>query len=201
MPELNKLKPLMVGKFGMIFSNKSVFDLKPIVLENRRKAFAKPGDISNVEVVVPPGPTGMDPSQISFFHALQITTKINKGMIEIQKDVKVLVPGQKVGASEADLLAKMNIMPFSYGMDIRDVYDDETVLEKSIIEFDPSTLIDIFQSGVNKINAISLETGYVVKSAVPHMIMNAFKNVAAVALETGYKLEALEAAQAAGSQQ
>merc|ERR1719329_1845268 len=94
-------------------------------------------------------------------------------MIEIQKDVKVLVPGQKVGASEADLLAKMNIMPFSYGMDIRDVYDDETVLEKSIIEFDPSTLIDIFQSGVNKINAISLETGYVVKSAVPHMIMQA----------------------------
>ena len=122
-------------------------------------------------------------------------------MIEIQKDVKVLVPGQKVGASEADLMAKMNIMPFSYGMDIRDVYDDGTVLEKSMIDFDPSTLIDTFKSGVNKINAISLETGYIVKSAVPHMIMNAFKNVAAVAVETGDKLEALEAAQAAGAQQ
>jgi large subunit ribosomal protein LP0 len=201
MPELNKLKALMVGKFGMIFSNKSVFDLKSIILENRRKAFAKPGDISQCEVVVPPGPTGMDPSQISFFHALQITTKINKGMIEIQKDVKVLVPGQKVGASEADLLAKMNIQPFSYGMEIRNVYDDGTILEKSIIDFDPSTLIDIFQSGVAKINAISLETGYVVKSAVPHMIMNAFKNVAAIAVETGYKLDALEAAQSAGAQQ
>ena len=62
MPQLNKLKPLMVCKFGMIFTNKSVFDLKPIILENRRKAYAKPGDISSVEVIIPPGPTGMDPS-------------------------------------------------------------------------------------------------------------------------------------------
>ena len=201
MTELNKLKPLMVGKFGMIFTNKSVFDLKGLILENRRKAVAKPGDISQCEVIVPPGPTGMDPSQISFFHALQITTKINKGMIEIQKEVQVLVPGQKVGASEADLLAKMNILPFSYGMEIRDVYDDGSVLDKSIIDFDPSTLIDKFQAGVANINALSLETGYIVKSAVPHMIMNAFKNVAAMALETGYKLNALEAAQAAGAQQ
>lgn len=128
----------------MIFTNKSVFDLKSIILNNRRQAAAKCGDISSVEVIIPPGPTGMDPSQISFFHALQITTKINKGMIEIQKDVKVLSPGQKVGASEADLLAKMNILPFSYGMDIKTVYDEGTILEKSMIDFDPSTLISKF---------------------------------------------------------
>jgi large subunit ribosomal protein LP0 len=40
-------------------------------------------------VFVPAGPTGMDPSQISFFHALQISTKINKGQIEITKDYQV----------------------------------------------------------------------------------------------------------------
>lgn len=93
MPELKVLKNHLKGKFGMIFSNKSVFDLKSTIMSNRRSAPAKPGDISRVEVIVPPGSTGMDPSQISFFHALQITTKINKGMIEIQKDVKVLSPG------------------------------------------------------------------------------------------------------------
>jgi hypothetical protein len=39
-----------------------------------------------------------------------------------------------------------------------------------------------------------LELGYVTAPAVPHMIMNAFKNLAAVAIETGYKMDALEAA-------
>jgi len=39
-----------------------------------------------------------------------------------------------------------------------------------------------------------LELGYVTSAAVPHMIINAFKNLAAISLETGYKLDALEAA-------
>lgn len=42
--------------------------------------------------------------------------------------------------------------------------------------------------------ALSLESGYIVPMAVPHMIINAFKNVCGIALETDYKLEALEAA-------
>jgi len=43
-----------------------------------------------------------------------------------------------------------------------------------------------------------METGYITPIAVPHMIVNAFKNLAAVAMETDYKLEALEAAKSAG---
>jgi large subunit ribosomal protein LP0 len=95
----------------------------------------------------------------------------------------------------------MNIMPFFYGMEIRNIYDDGQVLDKSILDFDPASLIKKFQEGVSNITALSLETGYITKSAVPHMIMNAFKNVAALAVETDYKLAALDAAMAAGSQQ
>jgi len=62
MTDLTKLRELMVGKFGLIFTNSSVFDLKSIIKGNRRGASAKVGAISDVEVVVPPGPTGMDPS-------------------------------------------------------------------------------------------------------------------------------------------
>lgn len=115
-------------------------------------------------------------------------------MIEIQKEVKVLVPGQIVGASEASLLAKMNLKPFSYGMDVIEVYDDGCILDKKVIDFDPETLITKFQSVAQNLTAISLESGYVIKAAVPHMIMNAFKNLAGLAMETGYKLDALEAA-------
>lgn len=70
MTELKVLEPKLVGKFGMIFSHQSIFELKPIIFSNRRAAVAKPGDVSMVEVIIPPGSTGMDPSQISFFHAL-----------------------------------------------------------------------------------------------------------------------------------
>jgi len=55
-------------------------------------------------------------------------------MIEILKEVKVLVKGQKVGNSEASLLAKMNLKPFSYGMELLKVYDDGTIIEPTVFD-------------------------------------------------------------------
>lgn len=83
----------MVGKVAMVISDRPVFELMPIIESNRIDTVAKVGIVSPCAVVVPAGPTGMDPSQIGFFHALKITTKINKGQIEILKDVQVLVEG------------------------------------------------------------------------------------------------------------
>ena len=51
--------------------------------------------------------------------ALNIPTKINKGTVEITTDVQLIKIGEKVGASEATLLAKLGIKPFSYGLVIR----------------------------------------------------------------------------------
>jgi large subunit ribosomal protein LP0 len=119
-------------------------------------------------------------------------------MIEILKDVHVLKIGQTVGASEAALLAKMNLKPFEYGMEILKVYDDGSILDKKVVEFEPSVLIEKFGKGVMNLTALSMETGYITPMAVPHMIVNAFKNLAGIAMETDYKLEALEAAKNAG---
>jgi large subunit ribosomal protein LP0 len=66
-------------------------------------------------------------------------------MIEILKDVNVLKVGQTVGASEAALLEKMNLRPFEYGMEILKVYDEGTILDKKVIDFEPSMLIAKFQ--------------------------------------------------------
>jgi large subunit ribosomal protein LP0 len=111
-----------------------------------------------------------------------------KGMIEILKEVKVLVKGQKVGNSEAALLAKMNLKPFSYGMEILKVYDDGAIIAPEVISISPSDLVAKFQQGVANITALSLELGVLTQLSVPHLLVNAFKNVAAIAIETGYKL-------------
>ncbi len=56
-----------------------------------------------------------------FSQALNIPTKINKGTVEITADVQLVKTGEKVGASEATLLAKLGIKPFSYGLQIQNV--------------------------------------------------------------------------------
>lgn len=48
--------------------------------------------------------------------ALNIPTKINRGTVEIVSDVHLIKATEKVGGSEATLLSKLGIKPFSYGL-------------------------------------------------------------------------------------
>jgi len=61
-PKLEKLKEITRGKIAMVFSDEPVFELKPIIESNKVDTVAKVGMIAPKSVVVPPGPTGMDPS-------------------------------------------------------------------------------------------------------------------------------------------
>jgi large subunit ribosomal protein LP0 len=108
-PELAPLLPLLKGKVGLIFTEESVFEVKPKIEANKIQSPARLGAIAPINVTIPPCSTGMDPSQISFFHALQISTKIDKGMIAITKEYQVCTAGKKIGSSEVVLLQRMGI--------------------------------------------------------------------------------------------
>jgi len=189
---LDKISGLLKGKVGIIFSDAAIFDLKPIIEGNRKPAAAKVGMTAPIDVTIPPGPTGLDPSQISFFHALNMSTKIQKGQIEISKDFKVCTAGKKVENSAAVLLQKLNIKPFAYGMEILWVWDNGTLLTPEIFNMNPAEILGKFKSVASKVAAISLATGQPNALSLPHMIVNSFKNVAAIALQTGLKFKLLD---------
>ena len=71
------------------------------------------------------------------FQALGIATKINKGTIEIVSDVHLIKTGDKVGASQATLLAKLGIKPFKYGLGLLKVGVGELVHDGIL----PSTFV------------------------------------------------------------
>lgn len=189
--KLLKLSELMRKKVGLIFTDTPVFELKPVIESNRVQTAAKVGVIAPCDVTVPAGPTGLDPSQISFFHALNISTKIQKGQIEIVKDVKVCTKGSPVGNSEATLLQKLNIRPFMYGMEIVAVYDDGSILSPEVVSLSPNDILEKFKSAASNISAISLAAGLVNEASVPHIVVNAFKNLAGLSLVSDYKIAAL----------
>jgi len=182
---------LCKGKVGFIFSDAPVFDLKPIIESNRIPAPAKVGTLAPAEVTIPAGPTGLDPSQISFFHTLNISTKIQKGQIEITKEFKVCEKGKKIGNSEAAILSKLNIKPFSFGMEILFVYDDGAILGPEVFNLDPAALLDKMRSAAKNIAAISLAIGQPNALSIPHMISGGFKNIISIALEADIKIKAL----------
>jgi large subunit ribosomal protein LP0 len=184
-PEWEALIPYMIGNVGFVFTAGELSVVEEVVKQYVKPAAAKAGVIAPVSCTVPKGPTGLDPAQTSFFQALNIATKINKGSIEIINDCKVIVEGNKVGTSEAALLLKLGIKPFEYGLNILYVYEGG-VFPADVLKITDATLMGLWGEALSNVAALSLASNYPTEASLPHMIVNGAKNVVAVALEADY---------------
>jgi len=186
---LENLLPLVYGNMGFVFTNSNLKEVRDTVLSNKVPAAAKTGSFAPVDVHVPAGPTGMDPGQTAFFQALNISTKIVKGAIEIVNPVHLIKAGEKVTLSHVTLLAKLNILPFFYGFKVSDVYEDGTVYSADILDMSSETLLAKFSNGVSKLAAISLALGYPTLASLPFLVSGAFSKLLAISLATDYEFE------------
>jgi len=191
-PAYEILLPHVRDNVGFVFTNGDLTTVRDIVLSNRVAAPAKTGSIAPNDVVVPAGNTGMEPTQTSFLQALNIPSKIAKGQIEITTDVHLITKGQKVGSSEAALLAKLNIRPFSYGLTVVTVYDDGSVFDPALLNLTDADVLKSFQGCVAQVVAISLVSNHLTLPAVPQALMKAYHNVLSVAVETGTRFKESE---------
>ena len=184
-----RLHELLVGNVGVIFTKDDVKDVKTKVSEFVVPAPAKVGSTATCDVTIPAGVTPLEPSQTGFFQLLNIATKINKGAIEILSDVTVVQKGERVGSSAAALLGKMKITPFEYGLVVQHIYDKGAVYPAAVLDITDEQLAAKFSAGVSNIASISLATNYPTLAAVPHYIVNSYKNVLAISIGTEYTFE------------
>ena len=174
------------GNVGLVFTTGDLSTVKDTIAEFKVGAPAKVGTVAPINVSIPAGNTGMDPSQTSFFQVLNIPTKITKGTIEITADIQVVTAGEKVGASEATLLSKLGIKPFSYGLKVQTVYEDGSIYDAKVLDITDDDLAAHVASGVTRIAALCRATGTPSIAAAPHAIVDGYKNVLALAIGTEY---------------
>lgn len=190
--KVEPITPLVKNNVGFVFTNGDLNLVEQKLLAERVGAPAKAGIIAPNDVFVPKGPTGMEPTQTSFLQALNIASKINKGQVEIVSDVHLIKKGDKVGSSEATLLQKLSIKPFSYGLTLLHVYDNGSVYDPSVLKWTDKDILEKFQTGVANVASLSLAIGYPTLASLPHALSNAYKRVLAVAVETEYSFPAAQ---------
>merc|ERR1712021_252523 len=153
-----------------------------VLAGNTRPAPAKVGSIAPNNVIVPKGPTGCDPGQTAFFQTLQIATKISRGQIEMVNDTELTQEGSKVTASQAALLQKLSIMPFTYGVHLKAVYDNGSLFDAKVLDITDEVLAAKFSEALKSLAALSLALGIPTQSSVPHSIANAFKAILSITI-------------------
>jgi len=191
-PQLEALIPHIKGNVGFVFTDGDLSQIRDFIIAEKVSAPAKAGALAPVDVTVPAGPTGLDPSQTSFMQALNIATKINKGQVEIINPVHIIRKDHKVGQSEATLLQKLNINPFAYGLIPLQVYDNGFCFVPDILDIKDDQILAKFMSGLQKLAALSLGSGIPTVAAFPHYIANAYRNLLAIALASEVTFERAE---------
>ena len=180
---IEQLEECCRGNVGFVFTNGDLGEIREVLESNVRPAPAKVGTKAPANVIVPAGPTGCDPGQTAFFQTLQISTKITRGQIEMTNDTHLIHTGDKVTASQAALLQKLNIEPFTYGMKLMQVYDSGSLFDAKVLDITDDVLTEKFVAALNTISKLSLVLNMPTDASVTHSIANAFKAILSVTVE------------------
>jgi large subunit ribosomal protein LP0 len=186
---IEELNEYLVGNCGLIFVKKNLDLVRNIVKSNVKAAPAKVGQLAEKDVVVPPGPTGCDPGQTQWFQALNVPTKIVKGQIEIVSELKLINKGDKVGASEAGLLQKLNILPFTYGVQFLQVFMNGSIFDSAVLDISEDVLRTKFLNGIRFLASFSLGVGMPTQASLPHSLGRTVRMMLAVSAETSYQFK------------
>jgi len=182
----SNLLPLIYGNVGLVFTKEDLAPIRDLVQSLRVPAAAKAGTFAPKDVFVAKGITNLEPTKTNFLQALNIASKINKGQIEILNDIHLIKKGERVGSSEATLLQMLDVRPFEYGLYVTQVYDAGAVYDVEVLNLTPAIILGKFAAGVANVAALSLALHYPTLAAFPHLVLGAFKNLAAVSIATDY---------------
>merc|ERR1711904_416524 len=88
--------------------------------------------------------------------------------------------GELVGSSEAALLTKLDIRPFSYGLLTKKIFDDGIMYDPKILDLSDSDVEAAVTIALENLAALSLELHTPTLAVIPQTLTEGFKNVLAI---------------------
>jgi large subunit ribosomal protein L10 len=168
------LKKNFQGATAILFSDLGSYELAGELLKIKSPAKAKPGQIAPIDLEIPAGPTELVPGPaISELGALGIQIMIQGGKIEIKEPKVVTKQGEEISQGAADILSKLNIMPFSIGFNPISAFDSEDNTVYVEIKIDPEEAKKELLNAYSHALPFAIEIGYISKDTIKPMIAKA----------------------------
>jgi len=190
---LMRLAHVLRGNLGFIFCKAEVIpEIRSVIAQNILPAVPKVGMEAPCDVILPAGPCGLDPRQTPLFQALNIGTKIVKGTIDVTQKYNLIKKGTECSASVVELLQKLDMKPFQFGVTLQMVYQDGHVYNARFLDITDTKLTNKFLDAAENVTAIGREIGVPTESSIPVMFNETFKNIAALCVDIDFDFPELE---------
>lgn len=192
-PELVSLIPLIKGNVGLIFSEEPYSELRVKIEEEKISMPARTGIPAPCDVIIPDGPTGVEVGKIDLFHKLNISCKTVRSAIEVVKPIKIITKGEKVGEGATQMCKVLNIIPFSYAIEFKCVYNDGVIFDQEVLGMNMSDIVASFTRSASYVTSISVGAGIPNALSVPHFLKNGFKALLAIGVNSDISFKELDA--------
>jgi ribosomal protein L10 len=141
----NKLEKYTEENCAFVISDTDGFELAKTLTENKIPVFAKAGQKSPISIEVKEGPTDLVPGPaISELGAVGLQISVENGKLSIKKSKVIVNEGDIIKDNVASILQKLNIQPFTIGLEPVAIYDVQTEKVYTNIKIDSEkTLIEL----------------------------------------------------------
>lgn len=180
------------GSCALIFSNANPFVLQRFLTKNKVPAPAKAGQIAPVDVLIPEGSTNLDPGPIiSELGSIGLQTRIDKGKIRITKSATILSVGDTVSETQAAVLTRLGIQPFTVSLKINHILENGEIFDGNLLEIDEDEIISDLKKAYMSALALAInpKVTYYSEETIPHLLTNAIRQALGLSIESNYLTE------------
>jgi len=168
---VKKLKEQIKDNVAILFSDIDCFDLALELINNKSPAKAKVGQEALEDIEIQAGPTDLVPGPaISELGAVGIKIQIEKGKINIKEPKIIAKKGEKISASAADIMGKLDIKPFSVGFTPLSAFDNQEKKLYLEINIDKEGNLEELKTAFGKALPFAIEIGYVCEDTIKFLI-------------------------------
>jgi large subunit ribosomal protein L10 len=165
----------------ILFSNEDPFKLYKSLKKSKSKAAAKPGQKAPNDIEVKAGPTDFPPGPIiGELGQVGILAAVEGGKIAIKKDKIIVKEGEVISSKVASILTKLGIEPMEIGLNLKAVYDNGTIYEKSVLDMDEEKLLNDIKLAHSYALNLALKINYFSKETIKILINKGYLNAKAL---------------------
>ncbi len=173
------------GQSSLVFTNKDVFELKKIFLENEWMVAAKPDEITTVDIWVEEGDTGLPTGQVisELNMTLRLPTLIRNDTIWIRENTRTHKAGDFVDVKQAAVLKKLGVKPVESLIKIHYAWADGEIIPEEILYMDFEKLQQDIASCYLAAQRLAIEFDIIDVETIKPLIQKAHREALSILFE------------------
>ncbi len=171
---LEKLKDYVQEDSALLFSKLDSFELAGLLVENKNPIKAKPGQIALEDIEIEAGVTDLLPGPaISELGALGIKVGVENGKIAVKEKKIIVKAGEKISGNAASIMAKLDMKPFTIGLEPIALYDLKNEKIYTDVKIDKEKTIQEIRVSAAKATGFAQKIVYYCKETISFLLAKA----------------------------